>query len=421
MPTVTITDNGGTGGTNTRLFELNQADPTTPYGSSDFARVKLGVGTNEELTMVVFPGVTSAVPGGATINSATLRVYKRDSNDNSTYAIEARLLRRQPVYDQATWNSYSTGNAWTAGGGKDGTNDRVSTVSDSSNSLNGVGYIEFDVTSDVQAMISGSAAGRGWQLVKATDGARTTLSSEGDTDGQRPELVVVYSSGTAVTGTGALTAPDSTISGSGSVNAAPSAVTGTGAPAATKSTVAASGIRGLKDTPGAIDLTVGTPTLSGTAVRRLPGTGALAVTKSTLAGVGTSGLRGSGALTVSAATIAATGSSGVRGTGALTVQTPVVSGGQGARAIVGEGSLAPPIATIVGTGGRRVTGTGALTAADSTLSGTGTVALGPQAHTGTGALTVNKAAVAGTNIPATLGGLGTGLGTLALGLGHGIR
>lgn len=194
MPTVTIGENTGNTYSGSRLFELNQGDPTTAYWDSSQGRIKLGTGANQELSLVLFPGLSN-ITGPVTVSSATLRIYQTDASDKSAITFAAHLLKRQPVYNQATWNVYSTGNNWGTGGAYNDTSDREGTAADTAPGSNGAGYIAFTsatLASEIQTKINAATGTIGWQLISDDQFTRIIAAAEAGTDGQRPYLEFTY-------------------------------------------------------------------------------------------------------------------------------------------------------------------------------------------------------------------------------------
>lgn len=191
--TVTIGENTGNTYSGSRLFELNQGDPTTAYWGTS-GRLKKGLGSNEELSLSLFPGLTN-IAGPVTVTSATLYIYQTTTGDQTAITIAGHLLKRAPVYDQATWNVYSTGNNWGTGGAYNDTSDREGTAFDTSPALNGAGYIAFtsaQLATDIQTAINAAAGTIGFQLVSDDLFSRITVAYEADSDGQRPYLEFTY-------------------------------------------------------------------------------------------------------------------------------------------------------------------------------------------------------------------------------------
>lgn len=186
--------------------------------------------------------------------------------------------------------------------------------------------------------------------------------------------------GTAITGTGTLTASKAVVAGSGKRGHP-----GTGALTATKATTAGSGKRGHR------------------------GSGALSVTKATVSGSGgsTIAITGSGALTAADSNVVGSGHRGaqqVPGAIALTASKALVSGSGivvPAGQHVGSGALTVSHPLVAGSGKRGIHGSGALLASKSLVSGIG---FASKHVTGTGALTVNRAFIRGFG-PGTSGGV----------------
>jgi hypothetical protein len=99
------------------------------------------------------------VPPGAVISLAKLRLYYcsypvDDPVGRSIYAL--RLLRRDWVELEATWNIYKTGSSWTtAGAGSDG-NDYTSVDAATAVVPASFGWMEWDVTEQVKTAQTGS-------------------------------------------------------------------------------------------------------------------------------------------------------------------------------------------------------------------------------------------------------------------------
>lgn len=186
---------------------------------------------------------------------------------------------------------------------------------------------------------------------------------------------------------------------------APTAVTGSGALGATASIAATA----LLAFVGSGALTVPVPSLSGTGalIENRTATGALTVPQPVVGGSATLVFTGSGALLVPSSVVAGTGNTvfNVTGTGALTITPPVVegSGTTTQASVTGSGDLtvAPP--DVSGTGVLEFSGTGAATVTAPSISGAG---LGVFVATG------------GLGVPVTISGSGLqaflGSGTLVV-------
>jgi hypothetical protein len=118
-------------------------------------------------------------------------------------------------------------------------------------------------------------------------------------------------------------------------------------------------------------------TLAGSGQVEWTGTGTLAAQASAIAGTGQVEWLGTGALAAQAATISGTGtvetvSNDITGTGALSAQAATVAGA-GRGLSTGTGAVAAQASTVSGTGKATWQGTGALSADAATMSGTGEV------------------------------------------------
>jgi hypothetical protein len=133
------------------------------------------------------------------------------------------------------------------------------------------------------------------------------------------------------TGTGALTVGTPAVSGGATLNGSPGTVVGVGALTASVGTSAGAGIRGSKDLPGSINLTASVPTLSGTAtlgsLEGISGSGAFAPTKGIITGSGVLRHRTSTSNAINKISTVA-GAAVLRHTasGALTVSKSIIAG-----------------------------------------------------------------------------------------------
>lgn len=168
-------------------------------------------------------------------------------------------------------------------------------------------------------------------------------------------------------GTGAITVPAATVSGTGS-----EVFTASGA------------------------VSSSAPLVSGSGGQEFTATGAVSVPAPTVSGAGAQEFTATGAVTIPAPTVAGTGDhteSGPpnpAGTGAITVPAVSVSGA-GELALIATGAIALPAGTVSGSGLETLTGTGTIFAPAPTASGAGAVS-----PVGTGAITVPAPSVAGS-------------------------
>ena len=145
-------------------------------------------------------------------------------------------------------------------------------------------------------------------------------------------------------------------------------------------------------------ITVPSATVSGTGVLTFTATGAIAVPAPTITGTGEEVLTATGAVAVPSATVAGTGEEVFTATGALTIPAPTVAGdgthtGGTPDPITGTGAVTVPSATVAGTGAETFTATGAINVPAPTVSGSGA-----ESFTGTGAIAIPPATVAASGL-----------------------
>ena len=149
----------------------------------------------------------SGVPAGSTVSAVTLSLYWRLSEDSggapTTWAVEVHRMLRDWVENQATWNSYSTGNTWGTAGASNTSTDCSATVSASvtGNGTLANAWGEWSgagLVADVQAWVSGTASNYGW-LIKAPAIESAAWNKDNlarsrafATTSLRPKLVVTY-------------------------------------------------------------------------------------------------------------------------------------------------------------------------------------------------------------------------------------
>lgn len=183
MPTITI---GGRAGA---TFSGMQ-DATL---LSSFADNNLSAETSSgQLPFLLRPDL-SGIPAGSTITDAfwTINVT---SGAAGAFDISPKRVLRAWVEAQASWNSWSTGNAWTTPGALGNATDRVAAASCVLNYTGG--YATGDVVStsnsqliaDIQAVVSGGA-NNGYRF---EEGLAIALPANA-TAALRPQLTVVYS------------------------------------------------------------------------------------------------------------------------------------------------------------------------------------------------------------------------------------
>lgn len=152
-------------------------------------------------------------------------------------------------------------------------------------------------------------------------------------------------------------------------------------------------------------ITAPAPTVSGTGAETFTATGAVSVPAPTVAGSGAETFTATGAVTVPAATVAGSGDhteeagEETTGTGAISAPAATVSG-VGELVLTATGEVSAPAPTVVGSGAETFTATGAISAAAPTVSGTGSHL---ENVTGTGAISVPAPSVSGEGTSETIG------------------
>lgn len=138
----------------------------------------------------------SSIPKGATITTATFSI-KEINSDLADFArtMRAYRVKQTVVFDEVTWNSYSTGNAWSTAGCGDGTDrDTTEIGSHAFGDAPVVEYHEFTFTpSLVQGWVTGRLANNGIILIMDTETDDMHQFDPADGGDPSPKLVVTYS------------------------------------------------------------------------------------------------------------------------------------------------------------------------------------------------------------------------------------
>ncbi len=153
----------------------NGSSPTAGYTGNDVARMEerfpgvnygdateglVGtLGTADTLFHTVLSFDLSAIPSGATINSASLSLYETTDAGSVSSAVQFDLheLTQSFVESQVTWDDYSTGNPWATAGG-DYSATVLSSITVNPNTSSGVQTFATsgDFTTVVQSALDGS-------------------------------------------------------------------------------------------------------------------------------------------------------------------------------------------------------------------------------------------------------------------------
>jgi len=146
----------------------------------------------------------SAIPQGATIQSATLSLFLQGNGGDTAYDLSVhKVINKDPTISLATGFTYDGSNAWTANSccfngiplaqGDIAVAEDVQTL-DTTN-----GYKSWTVTQMVQDWVNNGATNFGMMVnsdpVAAADSNRVLSSSEHTQPDQRPKLVITYSVG----------------------------------------------------------------------------------------------------------------------------------------------------------------------------------------------------------------------------------
>lgn len=188
-----------------RDAHIQEDDPTANFGSANDLKVRSKSEGNNRRALVEFD--LSAIPSGAFIESATLRVFMNNAPGISrTY--EVHRLTKNWVESQVTWNK-RTGASWTTPGGDFDATVIATQTTGTTSSV----WLEWDVTTLVQDWVNGTS-NFGLLLIDSNEDSATSYeakfnSSEGASD--QPELVVVWDT-TAPSDPTNLTSPSHTTS-----------------------------------------------------------------------------------------------------------------------------------------------------------------------------------------------------------------
>ncbi len=171
----------------------NTADPTTNYG----AKTLLDVDGASQMTYLQFP--LSSIPAGATVSGATLKLYVNAVTTAGSFNVD---------YVNGSWTE-STIDASNAPplGTAIASNVNLTTADKNQ-------YILIDVTSAVQAWLSGGETNNGIALVANSSFDATFDSKENTTTSHPPELDIAFAGGDG-TITGVTTASGSGLTGGG--------------------------------------------------------------------------------------------------------------------------------------------------------------------------------------------------------------
>lgn len=153
---------------------LSKLSPDTNYVSASSGYLGRGAIAND-LSRILLQFDLSTIPSTAMIGEAVLRLRCAGAN-TATITLAIHRILRNLTYAQATWNVYSTGNAWPTAGMESGTDYYA--LEEFQQDLNFVAesYYDFDVTEMVQQWVSGVVPNYG-MLLRARDDVGATKCS----------------------------------------------------------------------------------------------------------------------------------------------------------------------------------------------------------------------------------------------------
>ena len=137
----------------------------------------------------IFAAEGGPVPNGATIESATLRVYKGVYRQK----IDLHALMVPWVESEANWSRPRVGGTWNVAGAGGAGKDYVATADATVSAPWEADWVEFDVTSRVAQFATGAMTNHGWRLrFVSGDAATFTSFTASEAASSRPELEIVW-------------------------------------------------------------------------------------------------------------------------------------------------------------------------------------------------------------------------------------
>lgn len=205
MTTQVITENTGANIRNS--YDETYTGQTGSYMRSDFP----DSGTNGEAVLTceyVTSGTVSKhpiilfdlsnIPADQTITSAILEMEVTSGTGTAQDLLCRRVLRSGIAFATMTWNEYVEFGSWNTPGCQGDGTDRVAAATDTVSGLaTTTGTLaQWDVTSDVADMYAGTVNNYGWLIdFDGTTQFDREFGSAAATDGDRPELIIVYGTG----------------------------------------------------------------------------------------------------------------------------------------------------------------------------------------------------------------------------------
>jgi hypothetical protein len=178
---------------------IDQGAQTTNHGTDATVHVK-GRASSKQRTLVQFG--LSSIPACASVSSATLRLHVVANSLSTNVTHNVHQMLSSWTESGVTWLTQDGTNNWPGAAGAQAGTDFVTTMTDDATTGTGTGFfVEWDVTSDVSAFLSGSATNNGWLVKHAVEGGGNTndnntvveyASRENGTEANHPQLVVTF-------------------------------------------------------------------------------------------------------------------------------------------------------------------------------------------------------------------------------------
>lgn len=181
---------GVNGYAGTRDSYLSFWHPNQTFGAQALLQQQTGR-YDDLIRFAVFDGESGPIPAGAQIQSAVVSIYKYTYYDHS-YGL--RRVLKDWDESQVSWNSASSVASWDQPGASGVGTDVAQTLDAQASAGWAPGWVDFDVTTAVQAMSNGDS-NYGWKLagLGGNGNLKRFHSSEyADDASLRPKLVISY-------------------------------------------------------------------------------------------------------------------------------------------------------------------------------------------------------------------------------------
>lgn len=142
--------------------------------------------------LIKFTGISALSTTATIIDEVYLKLYIGADYSSNSRTVHVYRLLKDWVEAEATWNVYSTGNAWTAAGAFDPTDCEQTDIGSVSVADTATGWVTIPLTLPTKDV---SGFGDYGFLVKVdteTDDLFSHISSDHATPSLRPQLVVIY-------------------------------------------------------------------------------------------------------------------------------------------------------------------------------------------------------------------------------------